>query len=454
MAEQMISNAVSRVLASKPMMMSHPSSAALTDFYPSVSSATSHLVEAVNRCGSVRLNSNNKTLNSTSNFSISSSLLLYNPTLNLSFTLPANHIVFDGWGLQAIDSFEISFANSLAQNMIISGSALRDLLLYSQCDPEKRQITMRQCGRASTANVVQYASIPLVSLINRAQISNTFPLDFSTFNGFMQFNITWKTPQAFIMVNSTNPGTAFPTQWTTCELVFCSSAITDGGFSIKNSLMMNPLASYNIPETWISNYKYDRSITVGASNTTELTVTSCPKGQCHGFLMSVFPKSEITATANGQTLTYPSGVLLSYLRVQYNGVDLFRANSYQEISAYNRYKHDGDDLSFGYTFYTARNAANVDLMNGQIYFVPFNYHSSLVRSHNHSETLPSYDGASIQIEFSVDTGNREYVDAASPFTTATLATAGAGGAEDYSIEIVWLLSSLVEVTQSGVDIQR
>lgn len=454
MAEQAIASAVERTLANKPMLMSMPNSSALTDLYPSVSNSTSHLVECVNRSGSIRISPNSKLLGATSNFSVSSSLLLYNPTLNISITQPANHIMFDGWGLQAIETLELSFANSLAQNMIISGTALRDLLLYCQSDPEKRNLVFKQCGNSAAGAGVAYASIPLACLINRAQISNTFPLDFSTMNGFLQINITWNNAQKFMMVNSTNPAAAFPTQLTTCELTFCSSAITDAGFGVKNALLSDPMYSYNIPNTWVSPYVYHRDIQANAGAKTELSVTSCPKGQCHGFLLSLVPTTEFQAAANGQTLTYPSSVNLNTLRVQYNGIDLFRADNYQELNAYYRYKHNGDDLSFRYSFYAARVVANHQEMLSKVYFVPFNYNSGLCRSQLHHETLPSYDGATIQIEFTVDTINRIRFDGATPYTPLALATAGAAAAEDYRIEITWLLSSLVEITQSGIDIQR
>lgn len=452
-----ISSAVERTLSSKPLMLAHPSSSALSDLYSSVSSSTSHLVETVNRCGAIRVTSNNLSLGATSNYSVSSSLLLYNPVLHLAFSLPANNIVMDGWGLQAIQSIELSFANSLAQNMLISGTALRDVLLFHQSDPEKRKIVLQQCGRANVGAVTVQCAIPLACLINRAQISNTFPLDMSTLNGFLQLNITFNTAQKFIFDIQSNTTPPVTTAWTSNYLTFCSSAINDAGFGIKQALLNDPMAVYSIPNTWIAPYRYNKSIQANAGATTELSVTSAPKGMLQGFLMTVTPSSELAGTADGRTISYPSGVDLSALRVQYNGIDIFRADTPYEIDSYYRYKFDGDNLSFNYLFFRARTpgtAANNDLMEAKVYFVPFDYHSGLVRSQTHVENLPSYDGATIQISFVVNTVNRTYYLPATPWTPASLATAGAAAAEDYTIEITWLLASLVEISESGVDIQR
>ncbi len=448
----MISEAVQRTLTSKPILMSHPSSLGLTDLYSSVSNSTSHLVETQNKSGATRISANSKALGATSNFSISSSLLNYGFTLNMSVTIPANHILNQGWGLAAIDYIELSFPNSLAQNMLISGTALRDYLLYCQPDNESRSNVLQQCGQAVAGAGTYKCSVPLASLLTRSTVGNSFPIDMAALNSFLQINITFKPAQGFIMVDSTDPAFNPPVQFNTLELVTSSCAILDGGYSVRNALLMDPTSTYNIPTTWVAPYRYVANIDPTGVNLTELSITSCPKGFLNGCLFSVFPTVENTGAANAQTALFPSCVNLSSLQIQYNGQDIYRADSSFEIDSYSRLKHNGDNLGFQYPFYRVRNTANPSRMDARVYFIPFNYNSGLVRDHIHCENLPSYDGATLQFKFSVDEAfNRTYNTAANPYFPAALAL---GGALPFTIEITWLLSALLEVNSSSVDIMR
>lgn len=452
---QLVSSAVERVLTTKPILMSHPGASALSDYYASASNASSHLVEAVNRNGAVRVATNNLQLGATSSFSLSTSLLFSNPVLNVELTLPANHYVNDGWAFLAVNNVEISFANSLAQNLIQSGSSMRDVLLYCTPDPQKRALLLQQAGSQSTVAGTIRASIPLGSIVNRGLLSNSYPLDGSTLQGFMQFSVTWNDARRFMMVNSTNPAAAFPTAFTKCELVFSTAAINDAGFAIKNALMSNPLSTYVIPSHYFAPYTYHQNITLNSGNLVEFVTTACPKGILNGILLSIQPTSEIAGAANGRTLLYPNGVPLNSLRVQYNGVDIYRADTPKEIQAYNRFHHNGDDLSFRYkAIRSDRNVANRDLFTGNIYYIPFNYDSSLVRSSHHFENMPSYDGATLSFSFIPDPTGRTVVEEATLLEDQTQLTTGGGAAEDYTIEVVFDLNTLVEINESGTDLQR
>lgn len=449
-----IGGAVSRVLSSKPIHLAHPSSAGLSDLYADVSNSSSHLVETVNRNGTIRIAGNNLQLQATTNYIVSSPLLIYNPCLHLSITVPATAVLNDGWGLLAIDTFDLSIPNSLAQNMTLSGSAMLDYLLFCQPDPEKRSIVLRQCGKASVGAGTYTCSIPLAFLINRTTVSNSFPLDMSTMSGFLQINVGWKSARQFMCDNSANGGIVFPTAWNNAVLTFSNSSIMDAGFAIKNALV-DPMTTYNIPEVWVQQYKYNLSIQANSGTTYNQQVTSAPPGMVHGFLMNVKDTNEINGSANGQTALFPSGVNLSSLRVEYSGQDLFRADSPSELESHLRYHFDGDDLSYEAQFYRARVVAQRDKLVGRVYFVPFNYNSSKVRNHSHLENLPPYSGATIDISFTVDpTHNRTYYPIGAPFTETSLPTAGAGGPTNYTIEITWICSALMEINQSSVDIQR
>lgn len=444
--------AVERTLMSKPMLLAHPSSSALSDLYANTSNASSHLVETINRNGALRVTGSSLRLGSTTNFSISSSLLVYAPTLNLELLVPAAHIVDSGWGLQAINSIEVSIANSLLQNWTLSGTALRDIILYNQFDPEKRSKVLIQCGEP-TVDAIATASIPLASLLNRTNISNTFPVDFSTMNGFLQVNITFNSAEKFMVVSSANPATAFPTSFNKCELTFCSTAIADAGFAIKNALAQDPMAVYGIPSQWFSNYKYNKSVVIDNETAIELITTSTPKGLLQGALISVQPTAELQGASNGRTELFPSPLEFSDLRVSYNGIDIFRADSKKELNAYLMYRHDGDDLSYEYRHYRARNVAQICKYHAKVYFIPFNYHSGMCRTH-HLENLPSYDGASLQWQFTIDPSSRVYNTEAAILTDVVQDVVNTDAAQDVTIEITWVLSALLEINQSGVDLQR
>lgn len=452
-----IAASVERTLGKAPLLMSHPGSSALSSLYPSVSSCTSHLVETSNASNRYRVNANSITLGATSTFSVSSSYLLYNPCLNLEFTVPANNHVDDGWGLAAINSIEISFASSLCQNLLLTGTAMKSLLLYYSSDPEKRSLVIKQCGEATAGAAVCKASIPLISLINRGQISNTYPQDASCYNGFLQLSVTFNTCEKFIFDNSTNAHPPNVTAWTNCYLTFCQSAILDAGFSVKTALQNSPMSVYSVPTTYATSYKYNKTIDADSGVQTQLTISSAPKGMLTGILLNINPTSELQGSANGQVISYVNGVNLSQLRLEYAGTDIYRADTAKEIDAITRYRFDGDDLSYNFNFHRARNVANANFsqMLGKVYFIPFDYHSGMVRSQNHIENVPSFDGSTLSITFTVDANaQRSYNDPATPFKVSALATAGAEEPEDYTIEVIYLLNALIEISDSGIDLQR
>jgi hypothetical protein len=112
--------AVGNVLSSSRLLMAHPGAAKFNQMYASADKSTTNLAEVVNSRGRLRQTANSSNLGARSDFYISSSSVVSDFLLNFSVAVPANGITPYGWGFQAISSIEITYSNSLIQNIIIN----------------------------------------------------------------------------------------------------------------------------------------------------------------------------------------------------------------------------------------------------------------------------------------------------------------------------------------------
>ena len=442
--------ALERVLVSKEVLLKHPGKAQVSSWYPSPSECVTHLSEAVNSSGRLRVTSNSLSFSASSNFQISSASIVYGLTLHAALTTPANSVIaYSGWLFDAIRSVEYTISNSVINNQIITGPMMREYLLLSCDDEEERQNLLTMAGEPVAAGTTASASAPLAWLLQAGNgLCSHFPLDFSTMNGVFQVQVTFN-PSSFIL-SRTGAAPETISAFNSLTLTANTTEIVDPALSVRAALTANPGMIYPVPCKYLSCVRYVQSC---ALNTLAvMNLNSAPSGMLEGIILSIKPVVETTANADG-TVNIPGSVSLSTLRLQFGGTDLFRADTSSELESYYRTRFCGDGKSSTFRFQAANSvtAANADLILSKSYFIPLTYESREVMSAKKQENLASYGGVNLQLSFTPQA--RNYIDSsAGAYFPTTINPRGGAGAQDYNIDIAYMVSSLLEVTGGSVDL--
>lgn len=445
-----MNDALERVLVSKDVLLKHPGQTQIGSWYASPSEAQTHLSEANNSSGRIRVTSNSLSFSASSNFQISASSLVYGLTLNATLTTPANTVIAtSGWLFDCIRSIEFTISNSLISNQIITGPIMREYLLLSCTDEEQRSNLLKMGGEPVAAATQASASIPIAWLLQGGNgLCSHFPLDFSTLNGPFQIQITFNPSSYILSRTGAAPGTI--ASFDALNITACTTDIIEPALGVRNALLSNPGMVYPIPCKYFSCVRYVQSCTIGSLAT--MNLNSAPAGMLEGIIISVKPSVETSANADG-TVNYAGSCQLSTLRLQYMGVDLFRADSPKELESYYRTRFCGDAKENQWRFQDANtvNAANADLIEGHSYFIPLTYEADAVLSEKKQEHLPSYGGVNLQLSFT-PAARTQFDTSAGVIFPVALNPRGGAGAQDYNIDIGWMVSAILEVGGGNVNL--
>ncbi len=482
-----IDNAVGNVLSDKRLLLSHPGASKFNQLYATADKSTTNLAETVNSRGRLRQSSNSKALGSRSDFYISSSSLVSDIMITFSVTTTAaTHMMQRGWGFQAINSIEITYANSLIQNLVISGPILREMLLLSCRDQEARENLLLNAGdHVFGAKVDNYACIPVPLLNQNASgVCSNYPLDFSVMNGPMTVSIIWNKSQSFIMSSDDTDITAslaLISQLSNATIVTQTSDLQDGAFSVKRALNMNPELVYSIPSKYVNTIVYKQNVAYDGNNKDKIQINlnSAPSGILSHMIFNVHPTSWETGTANGLTQIFGSSVDLFSYKLTYGGQALYQSDSYPEMCAFDLQSY-GDSLLYDEYFAlggVAKPAAGAvqtladgddgvvkRRMRSRIYHIPLAHDArEVIRAHL-TENLPSYSGATLQLELVLNKNKSQYALMANKSGNASNFVAIQNWPWEknnyenpnnvqYSVHIGYVLESLLEVSNGTVDLQ-
>lgn len=313
--------AAAQVLSNNELLMSAPSNAKLTSFYPTPAESQNSIAQSVCNSGQLFVRANSKVFGSSSDFQVSTANILDAPILSMEIRVPAivgslngqdvNLFVGswqDGWGFDLIESLEVSYSNSNISNLVISGQALRDWSLMQCKTKDERQDLLQaagklQWGNRSVENVFQ-AAVPISFLNWRGSggVDGGFPFDARTLNGSIQFQFKFRALGAAIGPMGSNyqpttagalnvPGDAgtatslqfrggtdsgFPVDFSNLELTCRTYQLSDSAFSVSHALQANPGLVYSIPSQWLNSYRYTADVTSG--NQVEIQLNSAPAG--------------------------------------------------------------------------------------------------------------------------------------------------------------------------------
>lgn len=462
-----IDTAVASVLSRSKLKLSHPGGSQLHEFYASPSNCTSMLAESVQNYHRVRIAANNLSLNSQTTFTISTSSLVSSLWLHCSVTLGAGFkLPHNGWLFDSIASIEVTFSNSLLQNMVLPGSALRDYMLLScknRWDRESLLSTAGQCiyAAAGTAN----ASMPIGHLLSSAAYqSGNFPIDFSVLNGPLLIQFNWNPGYKFAVKAAGN--FAPPTAWASCQVTGMTVDLVDSSFAVKSAMAQNPMLIYSTPAKYLNSINYNlTSVSPGVEQT--INLQSAPAGMLSAMILNIRPTGgaadgidagaiitsfDWTGIADGTALIHSESVQLSTLRLTYGGQNLVDCRSTREIQAMFASAFDGDSLEYDVI---SVDRTGTDDYGQRVYHtnalvIPFGYDNRAIFSHKLVENLPGYAGASLQLSFTVVQGTVS--KNATPYKVES-DNGVLQNAQPYTVQVTYVIESLVEVSQGTVDLQ-
>lgn len=421
--------------------------------YPSKADSVVSLARVDNVGGKIRVTSNSLSLNATSNFTISSTDLLFGLTLNAQLTVPAsNSISAAGWLFSLIQRVEVVYPNSASPTLNISGQALAEYML-STCQTEsQRQRLLQNAGSPAAPGAVARAAVPMWWLLGSAlgTSGNSYPLDMSTLTGSsLQINITFFPSTLIICRTGAAPATTV-TAFDALYMTGSTTSLDNKAMGVRPLLMADPYVSYPLHGKGIQGTAYNLTFAQGVQQT--INLQSAPDAGLNYMILNIKPAVEYTANADG-TSNFFASVPISQVQLSQGGDILFQANNRQEYLAHLRDQFGGDELLYSYSFDSsnAGTAAAYDLIEQGINVIPFNFHSKQVAAHKLVENMASYSNRSLQLQFT--TQARTTFDAsASPYFPTALAPRAGTGSQAYIVEIIYVTTALLDIDSSGVRI--
>ncbi len=346
--------AAANVLAHHELLLASPAASKLNSFYPNPSESECSIAQAVCNSGQLFIQANSKQIGGSSDFMVSTPNIMDCPQLLLSFTVKAipdaipdvqtsqdqrRRMYYctyhDGWGFDALDRMEVSFANSNISNLQIQGHAMRDWSLLQCKNADEREQMLKIAGKGQTftrdRDHTLEACIPLSFLFFRAAggVKGGFGIDGRVLNGPITFQFHFKTIQHFCgpaaslyerasvpsiydravadaggvrgasYPSSSLPGGSLPTSFDRLELTMRTYQLMDGTFSVSKALESNPSLVYSIPSLWMNTYTQD--VVIDNNGRGSLNINSVPAGMIQAIIVRARPVNQ-TGYTTGYTV--------------------------------------------------------------------------------------------------------------------------------------------------------
>jgi hypothetical protein len=468
-----IDAAVADVLSSKRLKLVHPGDGKLTQVYATPGETTSVLAEAITHRGQYRVASNNLALGAQSNFILSTSAILDDPILTISIT-PPKFLYFshNGWGFDLIDSYEITYANSLMQNMVIRGDVAKEYAKLCCNNREAREEMLAHAGELSHGSSAaggfetRVACIPLSFLnFNTSGKRGSWPIDASVLAGPIQITINWVTSKVSsrIFVDDDTGSITLPTALNSAEITCTTITLQKASFGVKDAMMKDRSLVYSIPARYLSIVNESTSVSA-IDNVININLNSAPAGMLEGILIYCAPNdttNEIWTGSDGSTKKKKHGgsLTLANLQLQFGSQDLVRYRSRQEMLAFNR-ANFGDNLS--YDEYIIAPLQKLSILTyaqvlSDIIFIPLIQNGKGVFNGHVNENVPSYGGSQLQLTIQFTKENNETTPAPAVVGTPPRPFGPPDStpfdSTELTIYICYIISALLEVSQGTVDLQ-
>jgi hypothetical protein len=457
------STRVSDVLASSDFLQRHPGNSMLgSDLYSSASNSSSELILRQRYSGQYVSTANNLNFGSQSTFFLTPGSVMNGIVVSGAVTLPRYSRAPDLWALHAIDSIELVISGSSSvQSLKISGKSMVDYILCSTHSSKVEQL--KQCCPAIDLNKIPgdttiKFSVPLHLFFSSPEIVSCFPLDTSTLQSQILMNIRWKQVYNVFQGDSTNSVT-LPSAFDDLYMRVGAQNQISNDFALANQLKSDASLVYSLPGAYLQTYSQVQNVSavgVGASQN-QIPLTSQPSGQLQMILMSAQAiASEGQSDTNGLIQPYAQ---FETIRVLYNGIELYRADSKEEIRLFNCLNTDKDSGVYCKLRAVPATTAGLGVAENimsSVVIIPFvNETSKVLRERRHEHTK-NYSGSTIQVFYTlsnyIDTFNNaepvsgnQWDNKASPSSPILIQSAG-----DYRFNFTFVNSALYEISSQTV----
>lgn len=455
-----ISGAISDVLSTKRLKLVHPGAGKLTQMYATPEDVTSILAEVVSHRGQYRISSNNLALGAQSNFSMSTSAIIECPLLVFSIKAPDNGFFsHEGWGFDCVESIEVTYANSLMQNVIIRGDILKEYAKLCCHDKDERNQMLKAAGSLSNvAGDTRSAAVPLSFLnFNTSGSKGSWPIDASVLAGPIQVCVNWfsqaKSSRIFVDSDVAVTPADLPTAVIAAEITCATLTIQRAAFGVKDAMMRDRELVYSIPSRYVSIVNESRTVLNAITDEIQINLNSVPAGMLEAILIyaAPFDKAAGDNWVEGGTAKRKHGgsLRLQNARLEFGSQDILRYKNREEMLAFNRGGFC-DTLSYNEKIILpgqAPGAVTYTEVESDIIVLPLVHNGNGVFNGHINEHVPSYGGSQLQLTLQFTDQAGETVTVGGPENGAAITSTS------IQIWIGYYISSVLEVAQGTIDLQ-
>lgn len=443
---------ISDVLASQAFLSKHPGSSQLgSDIYSSAANSTSEIIQRQRYSGQYVSNANQLGFGAQSSFFLTPGSVMNGLMLSCSVIVPQFTRAPDFWFLHAIDSVELIISGSSSvQSLKINGRSHIDMVMATL--NSKKLSLLRQTNghidHQAVGALTVNASLPLHLFFSSAEIKSLFPLDTSTLQSQIIVNIRWKQNYNIFTGDSANAVT-LPSTFNTLYMRVADQVSISNNFAISNQLRSDPSLIYSIPGTYLQSF----SQVVNVSDLTSesmVNLTSMPSGNLSAILVSM-RETQYEGSPITQALIQPYAPF-GTVRVLYNGIELYRVDSPQEMLLTNAIctdKDNGVNVKWVASVSNTVGVAPVLYETSPVLIIPMANEISQVLRDRRSENTKDYSGSSIQFHFTPAAGLPYSTDA----TLVSSNTSFAQSTGDYRLNFTFINNALYEISQRSVSLE-
>ncbi len=464
-----INSAIADVLSTKRLKLVHPGDGKLTQSYATPGETVSVLAEAVTHRGQYRVASNNLTLGAQSNFILSTSAILDNIVLSFSIACPAlGFFSHQGWGFDLIDSLEVTYANSLMQNMIIRGDIVKEYAKLCCCSRDEKNQMLKAAGSLSTAlGQTRTAVVPLSFLnYNTSNQRGSWPTDASVLAGPIQICINWvsQARSSRIFVDSDSTIVTLPAAIISADITCTTITLQRAAFGVKDAMSRDRSLVYSIPSRYLSIVNESRTTLNAITDVININLNSAPAGMLEAILIyaaPIDPAFDDDDWVDGITSKRKHGgsLRINNLRLQFGSQDLIRYRSREEMLAFNRACFS-DSLTYEELIVlpgSTEDGMRYVKVESDVLVLPLVQNGKGVFNGHVNEHVPSYGGSQLQLTLQFSDQSGEIV----PKPLVAMASGNPYGPEDgapvtgiaIQIWVAYIISSILEISQGTVDLQ-
>lgn len=440
------------VLASQAFLAKHPAASQLgSDIYSSAANSVSEIVQRQRYSGQYVSNANQLQFGAQSSFFISPGSVMNQILLSCSVTLPQYTRAPDFWLLNAIESVELVVSGSSSvQSLKINGRSHMDTVMAT-LDSKKLAILKQTCkfiNLQAPGSFTINASIPLHLFFSSAEMKALFPMDTSTLQSQLIVNVRWKQNYQIFSGDGTNP-VVLPNGFDTLYMRVGDQVSIQNDFAIANSLRADPDLVYSIPGTYLQSFTQVVDYTSPGVETL-VNLTSMPSGNLQCILVSLSNLSREGAQ-DTQGLIQPWADFGS-VRVLYNGIELYRADTKRELILMNSFMTNCDSgVNITWRSHLTNTAATdvVQYEGTPVLIIPMaNEISEVLRDRRHENTK-DYSGSSIQFFFTPSEGTSYSADT----TSVSANTVLSNPTGQYRVNFTFVNSALYEISSRSVSLE-